>query len=126
MRILLHCNHLAWCDPGPPLPLAGIPPLEAQQLQPIVLNHIVTQFPDRKWLRVGEAPAFMSCVMWLVDTMHFTVEEAAHHSDCYKDELHCWEPHNVQAFLRPYLELISKDPLCAASLLRHADADPKC
>lgn len=94
--------------------LAGIPPLDAHSLQPLVLNYIVTRFPDRKWLWVDdEAVAFSSCVMWLVDTMHFSMKRMDRVSDCCENEPYCWAP---KATLLPYLLLISKRPLCAASL----------
>lgn len=116
--VLPHCNHLARCDPGPAMSLAGIPHLEPGHLQPTVLNCIVTRFPERQWLWVDEAVAVTSCVRWLVDTMHFGMEKTAHRSDfCENEPL--WDPRDVQASLMPYTGLIGKGTLCAASLRKH-------
>lgn len=74
--------------------------------------------PERKWLWVDEALTFTSCVMWLVDTMHFTMEVPADRSEFCEHEPDCWEPHHVKPTFLPYLELISEGTLCAALLLK--------
>ena len=88
-------------------------------LQPMFLNHIMVKGPELKWLWVDEALAFSSCVMWLVDTMHFVMEVPAGQSEFCENEPDGWDPHHVKPAFLPYLELISKGTLCAALLFKH-------
>ena len=77
MQTLHTCNRLTWCGLNAPLNSdLGLPAYTPPTLQPAVLEYILLHCPDHQSMWAEEPQARVSCVLWMVDMMHFCLNHA--------------------------------------------------